>query len=98
MKDINILREEIDKIDKEITKLFEKRLNVSREILEYKVENNLPVLNQSRENQVIKKNIGYLENPEYINYLEDLYLDIMKMSRDLQYRLSRNLKLGEDYE
>ena len=37
------LREQIDKIDAKILKLYEERLDVVSEIGTYKIENNLPV-------------------------------------------------------
>ena len=47
------LRLEIDKIDDELIKLFEKRMEVSAKIGEYKRENKLPILNSQREREKI---------------------------------------------
>ena len=53
-------RIEIDKIDREITKLLEKRMNVSKAISKYKMENNMQIFHPDREKMVIEKNKGYL--------------------------------------
>ena len=45
MENLDTLREKIDKIDKEMISLFEKRMYVAKQIGEYKIKNNLPVLN-----------------------------------------------------
>ena len=42
----------------ELVQLFEKRMKVSTEIAEYKLANNLPVLDAQREKMVINKNIS----------------------------------------
>ena len=55
-------RVEIDKIDREITQLLEKRMNVAKAISKYKMENNMQIFHPDREKMVIEKNKGYLEN------------------------------------
>ena len=86
MADIDDYRVRIDEIDKEITKLFEERMNVVLNVGKYKLENNLPIFNRNREDEVIKKNIGYLENKDYSIELEEFYNDLMEVSRHLQNR------------
>ena len=63
-------RTEIDKIDKEMTKLLEKRMNVAKAISKYKMENNMQIFHPDREKMVIEKNKGYLENKEYEELVE----------------------------
>ena len=57
-------RTEIDKIDKEMTKLLEKRMNISKSISKYKMEHDMQIFHPEREKIVIEKNKGYLENKE----------------------------------
>ncbi|EHO52027.1 hypothetical protein HMPREF9099_01563, partial [Lachnospiraceae bacterium oral taxon 082 str. F0431] len=45
MNELENLRERIDTIDKELITLFEERMNVVNDIAEYKINNNLPILN-----------------------------------------------------
>ena len=47
------LRSEIDRIDREMIKLFEQRMKITAEIAEYKRANNIPVLDRAREDKVI---------------------------------------------
>ncbi|MDQ0151234.1 shikimate dehydrogenase [Eubacterium multiforme] len=90
MKSLESYRKEIDKIDNEITKLFEKRMNVVLKVAEYKKENNLPIFNEEREKKVIKKNVDRLENKDYTKEIEEFFINLMKVSKDLQKR-----KLGK---
>ncbi|WP_294400898.1 prephenate dehydratase [uncultured Clostridium sp.] len=86
MADLDDYRVRIDEIDKEITKLFEERMNVVLNVAKYKMDNNLPIFNRGREDEVIEKNINYLENKDYAGELKDFYNDLMAVSRQLQNR------------
>lgn len=80
------LRQEIDYIDGDITKLFERRMELVLRVSEYKRENNLPIFYKDRENEVIKKNIERLGIKEFSSDLEVLFKCIMELSRDIQKR------------
>jgi monofunctional chorismate mutase len=77
-------RTEINKIDKEIVKLLEKRFNIVNEIGNYKRKQGLPIYDEAREKQVVESCISYLENKEYSKYIGDIYFQIMKCGKDLQ--------------
>ena len=62
MSDIDDYRNRIDEIDKEITKLFEERMDTVINIANYKKDRNLPIFNRDREDEVIEKNVGYWNN------------------------------------
>ena len=79
------LREEINRTDREFLKLFEKRMDLCRAVGEYKRANGLPVLNQARENEVIKTRQSWLENPDYAESAEELFTCVMGLSRKLQH-------------
>ena len=88
-------REEIDNIDKEITRLFEERMNVVLKVAEYKKENNLPIFHKGREEVVIEKNINRLKNKDYSLEIRKFYNSLMEVSRELQ---SRKLNRESSYE
>lgn len=79
-------RVEIDKIDREITQLLEKRMNVAKAISKYKIENNMQIFHPDREKMVIEKNKGYLENKEYEELVESFYDNLMYLSRLVQQK------------
>lgn len=82
--DLSECRNEIDKIDKELVKLFEKRMNVAVNVAKYKIENNIPIFNGAREAEVIQKNINRLNNREYSKLTEKFFTNLMELSRSLQ--------------
>jgi len=66
MDSLNKLRDDIDSIDKELVKLFEKRIEKVIEIADYKKEKNIPILNKNREEEIIKRNIKNKEKSNCI--------------------------------
>ena len=85
MPDLNDYRAEIDAIDTEITRLFEKRMNVVKKVTEYKRAHNMPVLQASREAVVLEKAVARLENPEYADGVRTLFETLMGISRASQH-------------
>ena len=86
--DITEARKNIDKIDEELIFLFEKRMKISAEIAQYKRENNLPVFDEKREIEILKKIDATAENELKI-YTENLYKKIFEISRSYQDKLNR---------
>lgn len=84
MSEIDLLRIEIDDIDQELTKLLERRLNVAKKIAEYKKEQDLSILDESREEVVIQKNIDRLDNPDYADNVREFYISLMDISKSVQ--------------
>ena len=55
-------RETINEVDKMMIELFLKRMAAVQMVAEYKIENNLPVLDSSREDELRKANLEILSN------------------------------------
>ena len=58
-------RMKIDEIDSQIIELFEARMDVVKEVTSYKINNNKPVLDSSREAIMLDKNLKKIKNEEY---------------------------------
>ena len=87
MNELENLRERIDTIDKELIALFEERMNVVNDIAEYKINNNLPILNQNREDIVISKVKAIVKNKDYTDSAIDFIKHIMEISKKFQQKL-----------
>ena len=83
--EIKELRNKIDEIDKQLVDLFGKRMNVSAQVAEYKREHGLPVLDASRERELLAK-ISELAGDEMEEYARVLYSTILDLSRSYQHR------------
>ena len=84
MEDLKKYRDEIDKIDKEIVTLFEKRMDVIKDITSFKKENGLPIEDKDRENKMIEKNKNLIKNPEYKEYYECVLKGYLSASKKMQ--------------
>lgn len=77
-------RKEIDRIDRELMKLFEERMNVVLNVARYKKENNMEIFHKDREDQVIEKNLRRVENKELLPYAEEMLHALMDISKEYQ--------------
>lgn len=77
-------RKAIDEIDKEITELFEKRFTVVEDVIAYKMENDLPILNSGREDDITKKNTERIQNEDIRPYFTEWYKKLLALSRQYQ--------------
>ena len=55
MDELKKYRNEIDEIDKQITELFEKRMDISKEIAKCKKEQQIGILNAREKKKLYKK-------------------------------------------
>lgn len=88
--DLDEIRREIDVIDTQIVECFEKRMNIVLKVAEYKAQNNMQVLDASREMQVISNNAARLQNQDYAFALEAVLQELMRVSREMQIKLLKN--------
>ncbi len=85
--DLMDLRKQIDEIDAQIVELYEKRMDISRQVAEYKIETGKKVFDKAREEEKIRKVKSLTCNEFNSQGIEELFEQIMSMSRKLQYRL-----------
>lgn len=84
MNELEMLRIEIDKIDKEIISLYEKRMDVVKKVTEYKIKNNIPVLDSSRESKMLEKNLNLISKDEFKKYYVNVLSGFLKASKEMQ--------------
>ena len=80
------LRNEIDAIDKELVRLFCRRMDTVRAVAEYKKAHAVAVLDSSREEQVLDRVSG--GECTYPDETRELYRSIMEISKKYQRRLN----------
>lgn len=80
-------RNQINDLDKKILDLIQNRMSLSLKIGVYKKDNNIPILNSNRENEVLTLLNKYNEDnnlklkEEFIN---ELWIKIMSYSKKIQ--------------
>ena len=89
MKDLKDIRTKINDIDKEMLDLFIKRMNLSKEVIEYKTKYNLPILDKEREQEVINNNLNNLNEKELEKYYLEFIKNLMDISKEYQLDLKK---------
>ena len=89
MDELKRIREEIDEIDKELVHLFEVRMEKVVLVAEYKAKNKLPIISSSREEKVLQKNVAYLKNNTFKKPLEEFFISLMNISKNIQREFYR---------
>jgi monofunctional chorismate mutase len=74
----------IDEIDQKMADLFKARMVAVTDVLDFKKENHLPVLDVSRETKMIEKNVSRFESLELRPYYEQFLKSILEISRTYQ--------------
>lgn len=87
MRDLQDSRKEIDIIDEQIIRLFEKRMDICKDVAAYKLHTGKPVLDRKRELDKLKTLKAQASNKFYGHGVEELFEQIMSMSRKMQYKL-----------
>lgn len=89
MLDLSESRAQIDVIDKEITRLFQKRIDVCRDVAAYKIQNNKKVLDKTRENQKLETLSQLAEDGFKEHGIQDLFTQVMAICRKRQYQIMK---------
>ena len=97
--DLQEIRKQLDGIDREIVSLFEKRMALSGQVAEYKIETGKPVYDREREQQKIESVTGMVEDEFQKQAVRELFTQMMTISRHFQYKLmaEHGLKAENDF-
>ncbi len=80
--DLKDIRQRIDEIDDKLIELFIERMGLSKEVAEYKAATGTPILNMTREREILKKVCDKAGDMDL--YAHRLYSTILELSRALQ--------------
>ena len=87
MDELENARKEIEKIDRELAALFERRMELSAVIGKYKAENGLPVRDPDRERALTEKNLSYLKNGKFQPYYAAFLRKVIDLSCEAQQKI-----------
>lgn len=90
MKELTALRREIDRLDEQLAQLFLQRMDICREVGEYKKANGLPVLDEQRERELLAAKSALAGDADAGRALRSLFGAVMAESRALQTGLMEN--------
>lgn len=87
MQDLQKSRQEIDKVDRKIVELFEHRMQLTNEVAQYKLQTGRKVFDKEREAEKLRTLKEMAGNDFNRHGVQELFTQIMSMSRKLQYGL-----------
>ena len=97
--DLNQIRNEIDVVDKQMVELFQRRMKLAGEVAESKRASGKAIYDRQRELEKLAK-LGALAHSEFNRHsIEELFLQIMSISRRYQYNLlgDREHQIAREY-
>ena len=86
MPTLEELRIRLDDVDEQMVRLFEERMSICEEVGEYKVKNGRKVLDRQRERDKLQEVAGKVSTDFNKKAVQELYDQLMSMSRKLQYQ------------
>lgn len=94
MNKLDESRKVINQIDEQLAKLFEQRMLVSKDIADYKHKHGMPILDSSREKEVIEKNCKLIQDKTICEYYVNYLKNIMDLSKKYQSRLLEGIRVA----
>lgn len=83
--DLQECRNELDKIDKELVRLFEERMKICGNVAEYKIAVGKPVYDGEREKQKLAAVTALAHGKYNRTAVQELFTQLMTISRRYQY-------------
>lgn len=87
MKDLLEIRNEIDQIDSQIVELYERRMECTSQVAEYKIATGKKVFDKEREDAKLEKVESLASDAFNKHSVRELFEQIMSMSRKRQYQM-----------
>lgn len=87
MEELNLkdIRNQLDQIDQQIVECMDARMKLCKQVADYKIANHKPVFDQEREIQKLNAVENLADDAFSKTCIRDLFVQIMTMSRRLQY-------------
>lgn len=95
--ELSEIRKEIDRIDSAISALLVERFEIVKGVANYKIDNDMVVLDAEREKALLKKVRAQLSKPEHAQRIEAVYQAILKTSRDMQQKMIDAMPLPKGF-
>lgn len=87
-------REIINRVDREMARLFVERMRAAESVAEYKKQHGLEIYDAERENEVIKRGAEAIDDPELRSYYVTFLKNTMAVSRAYQSKLMDGMRVA----
>ena len=96
MTDLQKTRAAVDEIDREIAELFEKRMRLTEDIAEYKLEHGMRVVDPEREEEMYRELRSMASTEFNAIGIQEVLKQIISISRKRQYQIQTENGMAED--
>lgn len=93
-KDLDVLRNKIQKIDHEIVSLLNQRIEAVDQIGQIKIKLGMPIIDKEREKHVLSHVMNTSHNPVHSNSIQKIYQTIIQICRETQMNASTKNRNG----
>ena len=94
MNKLDQARADINRIDAEMARLFEQRMQAAKLVAEHKMEHGLPIRDEAREAALIDRNSRYIDDDTIREYYVQFLRGTINVSCDYQRRLMGGLRVA----
>ncbi len=94
MTELEKARSIINSTDEEMARLFQQRMDAARMVANYKKEHGLPIDDLVREEQLIRRNVSFIDDEEYRQYYVNFLRATIDISKQLQHRLLDGMRVA----
>lgn len=94
MRELKEIRKEITEIDNQMATLFTKRMELVKQVSEYKKICGMPIYDPEREAEVLEKGVQRVENPDVRTYYVTYLKSVMDIAKKYQAYLLEGQKIA----
>ncbi len=94
MDQLEQARRIINEVDEEMARLFVRRMEAVRQVAAYKQAHGLPILDEAREEQILRKGAERVSDDELRAYYVEFIRNNMKVSREYQHRILKGMSVA----
>ncbi len=97
MRDLKDIRVEINEIDEQMGKLFDRRMQLAKDVAIYKQAHDLPIFDKTREEQILQNRMKDFPNRDgdFLEAVQTFYQTMMDLSKKSQAKwIDRPVKAG----
>lgn len=94
MNELEQARKIINATDEEIAKLFQQRMDAARMVANHKKEHGLPVEDLAREEQLIARNVSFVDEEDYRSYYVEFLRGMIEISKKFQHKLLDGMRVA----
>ncbi len=94
MTELEQARRIINSTDEEMAKLFQQRMDAVRTVAKHKIEQGLPIEDLTREEQLISRNISFIDEEDYRSYYVEFLKNTIEISKKFQKKLFDGVRVA----